>query len=86
MSFFLKSIKRKLSIRFQYMIRKRAQKEQVKRIIEKHNLKDPIEQQKIIDQYVLMQKSPRAFGRKAQEIIRDKIKFMIHYKLIKVVE
>ncbi|MFV5697757.1 hypothetical protein ACM55H_05255 [Flavobacterium sp. ZT3R17] len=86
MNFFLKSIKRKLSIRFQNLIRKRAQKEQVKRIIEKHNLKDPIEQQKIIDKFVLMQQNKRAFGRKARESIKDKIKFMIYYKLIKVVE
>lgn len=83
---FLNSIKRNIAIRFQYLIRKRAQKEQVKRIIEKHNLKDPIEQQKIIDQFVLMQENKRAFGRKTQESIKDKIKFMIYYKLIKVVE
>lgn len=68
----LKSIKRKLLIRFQYLIKK-------------HNLNDPIEQQKIIDQFVIMQKNKRAFGRKTQEIIRDKVRFMIHYKLIKVV-
>lgn len=82
---FLKSIKRKLSVRFQFLIRKRNQKKLVESIIEKHNLKDPIEQQKVIDQFVLMQKNKRAFGRKAQEVIRDKVRFMIHYKLIKVV-
>lgn len=82
----LKSIKRKLSIRFQYLIRKRNQKKLVESIIEKHNLKDPKEQQKIIDQFYLMQKSKRAFGRKAKELIRDKISFMIEYELIKVVE
>jgi hypothetical protein len=82
----LKFIKQNLAIRFQHLIRKRAQKEQVKRIIEKHNLKNPIEQQKIIDQFVLMQQNKRAFGRKARESIKDKIKFMIYYKLIKVVE
>lgn len=86
MSFFLKSIKRNIAIRFQYLIRKRAQSELVKRIIEKHNLKDPIEQQKIIDQFVLMQKNKRVFGRKYSDQIRDKIKFMIYYKLIKIVE
>jgi len=86
MSFFLKYIKRNIAIRFQQLIRKRAQKEQVKRIIEKHNLKDPIEQRKIIDQFVLMQQNKRAFGRKAQESIKDKINFMIYFKLIKVVE
>lgn len=84
--FFLKSIKRNIAIRFQYLIRKRAQKELVKRIIEKHNLKDPIEQQKIIDQFVLMQQNKRVFGRKYGEQIRDKINFMIYHKLIKVVE
>jgi ribosomal protein L35AE/L33A len=82
---FLNSIKRKLSIRFQYLIRKRNQKKQVESIIKKHNLNDPIEQQKVIDQFVIMQKNKRAFGRKTQEVIRDKVRFMIHYKLIKVV-
>ena len=81
----LNSIKRKLSIRFQYLIRKRNQKKLVESIIEKHNLKDPKEQQKIIDQFVIMQKNKRAFGRKTQEVIRDKVRFMIHYKLIKLV-
>lgn len=81
---FLKSIKRKLSVRFQFLIRKRNQKKLVESIIEKHNLKDPVEQQKIIDQFVMMQKNKRALGRKTQEVIRDKIRFMIHYKLIKV--
>lgn len=83
---FLKSIKRKLYFRFQYLIRKRAQKKIVQLTIEKYNLKDPIEQQKIIDQFVLMQKNKRAFGRKYGELIRDKIRFMIYHKLIKVVE
>lgn len=82
---FFKSIKSKLSIRFQYLQRKRAQKEQVKRIIEKYNLNDPAERQKIIDQFYLMQSNKRAFGRKQKEHIKDKIKFMIHYKLIEVV-
>jgi len=83
---FFKSIRQKLSIRFQYLIEKRNRKKQVDDIIKKYNLKNPIEQQKIIDQFVLMQKNKRAFGRKTQEEIKDKIKFMIHYKLIKVVE
>ena len=82
---FLKSIKRKLSVRFQFLIRKRNQKKLVESTIEKHNLKDPVEQQKIIDQFVMMQKNKRALGRKTQEVIRDKIRFMIHYKLIKVI-
>ncbi|MES2796671.1 MAG: hypothetical protein V4683_11925 [Bacteroidota bacterium] len=82
---FLNSIKRKLFIRFQYLIRKRNQKKLVESIIRKHNLNDPIEQQKVIDQFVIMQKNKRAFGRKTQDIIRDKVRFMIHYKLIKVV-
>lgn len=82
---FISAIKRKLFIRFQYLIRKRNQKKQVESIIKKHNLKNPIEQQKIIDQFVIMQKNKRAFGRKTQETIRDKVRFMIHYKLIKVI-
>jgi|GEM_PF-3490274 hypothetical protein len=86
MSFFLKYIKRKLSIRFQYLIRKRAQKEQVKRIIDKYNLNDPTERQKIIDKYLLTQTNKRAFGRKEKEFLKDKIRFMIHYKLIETVQ
>lgn len=86
MRFFLKSIKRKITIRFQYLIRKRNQKKLLDSVIKKYNLNDPKEQQKIIDQFVIMQKSKRAFGRKTQESIRDKVRFMIHYKLIKVVE
>ena len=82
---FIRAIKRKLFIRFQYLIRKRNQKKLVESIIEKHNLKDPIEQQKVIDQFVIMQKNKRAFGRKTQEVIMDKVRFMIHYKLIKVI-
>lgn len=82
---FINSIKRKLSVRFQYLIRKRNQKKLMESIIKKHNLKDPKEQQKIIDQFVIMQKNKRAFGRKTQDIIRDKVRFMIHYKLIKVI-
>ena len=81
----LKSIKRNLSIRFQYLIRKRAQKKLIQLTIEKYNLKDPIEQQKIIDQFVLMQKNKRLFGRKYGQQIRDKIRFMIYHNLIKVV-
>jgi hypothetical protein len=42
--------------------------------------------QKIIDQYILMQTNKHAFGRKQKERIKRKIKFMIHYKLIKVVK
>lgn len=82
----LQSIKRKLSMRFQYLIEKRNRQKQVEAIIKKHNLNDPEEQQKIIAQFEMMQKSPRSFGRKTQEKIKDKIKFMIHYKLIKVIE
>lgn len=74
-----------MAIRFQYLQRKRAQKEQLKRIIEKHNLNEPGERQKIIDQFTLMQSNKRAFGRKQKEHIKDKIKFMIYYKLIEVV-
>lgn len=83
---FLKSIKRNLSIRFQYLIRKRAQKKYTEAIIKKYNLNDPIERQKIIDQFVMMQKNKRVFGRKYGNQIRDKIRFMIYHNLIKVVE
>jgi hypothetical protein len=81
----LQSIKRKLLIRFQYLIRKRNQKKLVESIIARHNLKDPIEQQNIIDQFLLIQNNKRAFGRKTKDVIRDKVRFMIYYKLIKVI-
>jgi hypothetical protein len=81
----LQSIKRKLLIRFHYLIRKRNQKKLVESIIARHNLKDPIEQQKIIDQFLLIQNNKRAFGRKTKDAIRDKVRFMIYYKLIKVI-
>lgn len=82
----LTSIKRKLSIRFQYLIRKRAQKKHIEAIIKKHNLNDTNEQERIIYQFEIMQTSKRAFGRKKQQNIKDKISFMIHHGLIKVVE
>jgi hypothetical protein len=82
----LKSIKRKLAIRFQYLIRKRAQKEEAKRIIEKYSLNDKAEQECIINQFKMMQSSKRAFGRKKQKNIKDKISFMIYHKLIKVAD
>lgn len=82
----LTTIKRNISIRFQYLIRKRAQKKYTEAIIKKYNLNDSSERQKIIDQFVLMQKNKRVFGRKYGEEIRDKINFMIHHGLIKVVE
>lgn len=82
----LKSIKRKLSIRFQYLIRKRAQKKHVQDIIKKYNLNDKSERERIINQFEMMQSSKRAFGRKKQQNIKDKISFMIYHGLIKVVE
>jgi len=84
--FFLKSIKRKLSIRFQYLIRKRAQKKLVQDIIKKYNLNDKAEQERIIYQFQTMQSSKRAFGRKKQQSIKDKISFMIYHGLIKIIE
>lgn len=82
----LTTIKRNLDIRFQYLIRNRAQKKYTEAIIKKYNLNDSSERQKIIEQFVLMQKNKRVFGRKYGEEIRDKISFMIHHGLIKVVE
>ena len=80
------TIKRNLAIRFQYLIRKRAQKKYVQDIIKKYNLNDKAEQERIIYQFEMMQSSKRAFGRKKQQNIKDKISFMIHHGLIKVVE
>lgn len=79
-------IKKNLAIRFQYLIRKRAQKKYVQDIIKKYNLNDKAEQERIIYQFEMMQSSKRAFGRKKQQNIKDKISFMIHHGLIKVVE
>lgn len=76
---FIQSIRQKLAFRFQYLKRKKA-------VIEKYNLNDPIERQRIINQFEMMQSSKRAFGRKKRQNIKDKINFMIHHGLIKVVE
>ena len=81
-----KHLRQRLASRFQFLQKKRDSKKQVQAIIEKYNLNDPAERQKIIDQFTLMQTNKRAFGRKTQEEIKDKIKFMIHYKLIQIVE
>ena len=81
----LTTIKRNISIRFQYLIRKRAQKKYVQDIIKKYNLNDKAEQERIIYQFEMMQSSKRAFGRKKQQNIKDKISFMIHHGLIKAV-
>lgn len=82
----LTTIKRKLSIRFLYLIRKRAQKKHTQAIIKKYNLNDKAEQERIINQFEMMQSSKRAFGRKKKQNIKDKISFMIYHGLIKVVE
>ena len=58
---------------------------QIQRVIEKHNLNDKEEQKRLVDQFTLMQINKRAFGRKERENIRDKVRFMIYYGLIKVV-
>ena len=82
----LEHLRQKLAKRIEYLNKKKFAQELSKRVIEKYNLYDPLERQKIIDQYTLMQKNKHAFGRKTQEHINDKIKFMIHYKLIQIVE
>ena len=80
------AIKRKISIRFQYLQRKRAQKAHTKAIIDKYKLNDPIERERIVYQYQIIQSSKRAFGRKKRQNIKDKISFMIYHGLIKIVE
>jgi len=82
----LTTIKRNLAIRFQYLIRKRAQKKYTEEIIKKYNLNDKAERERIIYQFQTMQSSKRAFGRKEQQKIKDKISFMIYHGLIKVVD
>jgi hypothetical protein len=82
----LTTIKRNLAIRFQYLIRKRAQKKYVQDIIKKYKLDDKAERERIIYQFETMQSSKRAFGRKKQQNIKDKISFMIYHGLIKIVE
>jgi hypothetical protein len=81
----LTTIKRNLTIRFQYLKRKRAQKKYVQDIIKKYNLNDKKEQERIIYQFETMQSSKRAFGRKEKQNIKDKISFMIYHGLIKIV-
>jgi hypothetical protein len=82
---FIQSLRKALGRRFQILKRKRNQKAQVESIIEKYKLSDPVERQKVIDQYKLILNNKRAFGRKARLHIEEKISFMIHYKLIKVI-
>jgi hypothetical protein len=53
--------------------RARAIKLQTQRIIEKHRLNDPVECQKIIDQYILMQTNKHAFGRKQRSVLKIKL-------------
>lgn len=79
----LKHLRQKLSNRFQFLEKKRVQKKQIEAIIAKYKLNDANEQKKIIDNYLLSQKSKRAFGRKEKLHIEEKIDFMIHYNLLK---
>ncbi|MBS3993125.1 MAG: hypothetical protein KGZ87_05365 [Bacteroidetes bacterium] len=81
----LQLLKRKITVRMQFLIRKRNQKRQVKAVIKKYKLNDPIERQKIVDQFYLIQHKKRAFGRKKKLHIEEKVRFMIHHKLIKIV-
>lgn len=80
----LKTIKKNLAIRFQYLIRKREQKNHTQSIIKKYNLNDPIEQKIIITHHNLICEGKGGFGRKYKALVQDKINFMIRYELIKV--
>lgn len=80
----LQSIKRKIAIRIQILIRKRNKKKEVKAVIKKYKLNDPIERQKIVDQFYLMQHKKRAFGRKTRLHIEEKVQFMVYHKLIEI--
>ncbi len=82
----LQSIKKRLLIRLQFLIRKRNKKKEVKAVIKKYKLNDPIEREKIMDQFYLIQQKKRAFGRKTRLHIEEKVRFMIHHKLIEIVE
>lgn len=81
----LQSIKKKISNRIQYLIRQRNHRKKVKAVIKKYKLNDPIERQKIVDQFYLMQHKKRAFGRKTRLHIEEKVRFMIHHKLIEII-
>jgi hypothetical protein len=83
---FIQSLQKALGRRFQFLIRKRNHKKHIEKIIEKYKLNNPIEQQRLIEQYNLIQQNKRAFGRKARLHIEEKVSFMIHYKLIEIVE
>jgi hypothetical protein len=83
---FIQSLQKALGRRFQFLIRKQNHKKHIEKIIEKYKLNNPIEQQRLIEQYNLIQQNKRAFGRKARLHIEEKVSFMIHYKLIEIVE
>lgn len=83
---FIQSLRKALGRRFQFLIRKRNHKNYIEKIVEKYKLNDPIEQQKIIEKYNLIQQNKRAFGRKARLHIEEKVSFMIHYKIIEIIK
>jgi hypothetical protein len=83
---FIQSLQKALGRRFQFLIRKQNHKKHIEKIIEKYKLNNPIEQQRLIEQYNLIQQNKRAFGRKARLHIEEKVSFMIYYKLIEIVE
>ena len=80
----LQSIKKKISNRIQYLIRQRNHRKKVDALIKKYKLKDPVEQQKILNQFYLIQQKKRAFGRKTRLHIEEKVRFMVYHKLIEI--
>lgn len=80
----IESLKIKLFRRFQYLKRKRNNKILIDKVILKYDLNNPEEQKKLIEQYYLIQKNSRVFGRKAKLHIEEKIQFMLLNKLIKI--
>lgn len=73
----------KIINRLEFLKIKRNNKIIINQITEKYNLSDSIEQNKIIEQFQLIQKNKRAFGRKARLHIEQKIDFMLVNNLIK---
>jgi hypothetical protein len=78
------SIRLKIFNRFLYLKRKRNNKIIIRKVISKYNLDNPKEQKKLIEQYQLLQKNKRVFGRKARLHIEEKIQFMLLNGLIKL--
>ena len=70
--------------RILYHLQKKRMQTVIDKCIEKYNLNDPEEQRKIIIEHNKIQDNKRSYGRKHQEMVQEKISFMIQNELIKI--